>query len=256
MNFNAIKPTVLASIIFFSALANAAVIQGTAYDWTTFEPLQKVLIEVNTTPAQKVLSKDGNYVLEVPRGNYVIKAVFQSGNKSLAAREELAVNSDGEFIVDLFLGPEELIEDGIIIDPPGDETDFPVDEEPDYSFVYAIIAVVIAVALTAFYFNTRQKKREQQQLATKETEKKQHELQEEKHVQEKPSGRELELSPEAREVLKKIRESDGRLNQRDLRSQLPYSEAKTSLVVSELQASGLVKKIKLGRGNILIINDK
>jgi uncharacterized membrane protein len=35
---------------------------------------------------------------------------------------------------------------------------------------------------------------------------------------------------------------------------LPYSEAKVSLIVSDLESRGIIKKIKKGRGNILIIN--
>lgn len=44
---------------------------------------------------------------------------------------------------------------------------------------------------------------------------------------------------------------EGRILQKDLRKKLPYSEAKVSLMISELEAQGKIKRIKKGRGNIL-----
>ncbi|WP_445475603.1 helix-turn-helix transcriptional regulator [Methanococcoides methylutens] len=52
-----------------------------------------------------------------------------------------------------------------------------------------------------------------------------------------------------------IGSNGGRINQKDLRSKLSYSEAKVSLIVSDLENRGLVEKFKKGRGNIIIIPD-
>jgi len=46
---------------------------------------------------------------------------------------------------------------------------------------------------------------------------------------------------------------EGRITQTELRTRLPYSEAKVSLLVADLEDRGLIKKIKKGRGNILIL---
>jgi uncharacterized membrane protein len=52
------------------------------------------------------------------------------------------------------------------------------------------------------------------------------------------------------EIIKK----EKRITQKDIRKQLPDSEAKISLVISEFEAQGIIKKIKKGRGNIIIYN--
>ena len=62
------------------------------------------------------------------------------------------------------------------------------------------------------------------------------------------------LPQDCREVLAIMEKNGGRITQLDLRKALPYSEAKVSLIVSDLESRGIVKKIKKGRGNVLIIN--
>ncbi|MHC1603812.1 MAG: hypothetical protein ACXQTK_03790, partial [Candidatus Syntropharchaeales archaeon] len=44
-------------------------IGGVAYDYLTLEPLPDTIIEINTTPPQTYVSKDGNYRLNVPEGS-------------------------------------------------------------------------------------------------------------------------------------------------------------------------------------------
>lgn len=69
-----------------------------------------------------------------------------------------------------------------------------------------------------------------------------------------PSAQDLLLPQDCREVLAIMEKNGGRITQLDLRKALPYSEAKVSLIVSDLENRGLVKKIKKGRGNVLILN--
>jgi uncharacterized membrane protein len=69
-----------------------------------------------------------------------------------------------------------------------------------------------------------------------------------------PTVQNLLLPEDCRQVLSIIEKNDGRITQLDLRKMLPYSEAKVSLIVSDLESRGLVKKIKKGRGNVLILN--
>jgi uncharacterized membrane protein len=68
------------------------------------------------------------------------------------------------------------------------------------------------------------------------------------------SAQDMLLPQDCREVLAIMEKNGGRITQLDLRKALPYSEAKVSLIVSDLESRGLVKKIKKGRGNVLIMN--
>jgi uncharacterized membrane protein len=64
------------------------------------------------------------------------------------------------------------------------------------------------------------------------------------------------LSMDLREILDVIRGHRGRITQKDLRSRLEYSEVKVSLLLSELEKRGLIKKFKNGRENIVILIDE
>ena len=57
-------------------------------------------------------------------------------------------------------------------------------------------------------------------------------------------------------VIEIIRKEGGRTTQKDIRKMIPLSEAKISLMISELEAKGVVQKIKKGRGNIIVLKDK
>ena len=43
----------------------------------------------------------------------------------------------------------------------------------------------------------------------------------------------------------------GRTTQKEICKELPYSEAKISLMITELEQKQMVKRIKKGRGNII-----
>ena len=50
-----------------------------------------------------------------------------------------------------------------------------------------------------------------------------------------------------------IKEEGGRTTQKEIRKEIPLSEAKISLMIAELEHKGVIEKIKKGRGNILIL---
>jgi uncharacterized membrane protein len=70
----------------------------------------------------------------------------------------------------------------------------------------------------------------------------------EQEKQEAPAP--IDEGPES-EILDMIR-NNRRLTQKDIRRKIPYSEAKISLVLSDLEAQGIIRKIRKGRGNIIV----
>ena len=70
------------------------------------------------------------------------------------------------------------------------------------------------------------------------------------------SQKKLPLSSDFCEVLDIIRGHKGRITQKDLRSKLDYSEVKVSLLLSELEKRGLIRKFKNGRENIVVLVDE
>ncbi len=55
------------------------------------------------------------------------------------------------------------------------------------------------------------------------------------------------------EVLAFVMSEDGQTTQKEIRKRFPLSEAKISLMISELEAEGHIEKIKKGRGNIILL---
>jgi uncharacterized membrane protein len=70
------------------------------------------------------------------------------------------------------------------------------------------------------------------------------------------SKKKLLLSADLQEVVGLIRGNGGRITQKDLRSRLKYSEVKVSLLLSELEKRDLIKKLKRGRENIVVLKDE
>lgn len=68
-------------------------------------------------------------------------------------------------------------------------------------------------------------------------------------VRYEPQGKELD--EEAEKVLKAIEGFEVRVSQKELRQALNYSDAKLSLILTELEHTGKIKKFKRGRGNII-----
>ncbi len=58
------------------------------------------------------------------------------------------------------------------------------------------------------------------------------------------------------QLTKIIKQEGGRTTQKDIRKQIPLSEAKISLMITELEHKGVIEKIKKGRGNIIILKKK
>ena len=60
-----------------------------------------------------------------------------------------------------------------------------------------------------------------------------------------------ELDADAKSVLKALDSFEGRTTQKELKETLKFSDAKLSLILTELEQIGKVKKFKRGRANIV-----
>ena len=69
------------------------------------------------------------------------------------------------------------------------------------------------------------------------------------------ASRKPAIDEHARKALE-IMEKEKRINQKELRKLLDLSESKVSMLVSELEAIGAVRKIRKGRANIIVFRKK
>src|SRR3989338_6633392 len=223
-------------LTFLSLTVQAATIQGSIYN-SQLSLEQDVLIQISTTPEQKFLSKDGHYQFSAPLGEYTLTA--RKGATTVT--EEVLIQSEGVFIYDLFLIPD-LVDEEEIWNSTDEDYSIP-QETSSFPWSYVLLGIIILAGFGRLMYMRKKygalklfrKKIEQESKKTIE----QHKIE----LAKDPSYLEKAL-----EIIKK---NDGRINQKDLRREMAYlSEAKISLIVTELEHKGVVERIKKGRGNV------
>lgn len=100
----------VAAVVFLAvpvlADNNTATISGGVYSWDTFEPLENVVVEVNSTPSQSMVAKYGVYSFNLEPGNYLITATYyQNSTLVNSAEKSIEVKGEGNYNVDLLLLP-------------------------------------------------------------------------------------------------------------------------------------------------------
>ena len=204
-------------------VAYAATIQGTIYDLE----LNKVnsIVTIDSIPPQRQVASDGKYSFEVQKGTYLLVVKSIKANITLAY-EDLIVETDGTYNVDIILLPEDELEELDLedIDIPDAE-----DLESPKNFGSPFGKLILVISLILLFFIVKS-------LVNK--------------YRNKPAEIEKE---DINNVLDIIKKEGGRINQKDLRKHFALSEAKMSRLTSELESKGKVQKIKKGRSNILVL---
>jgi uncharacterized membrane protein len=215
-------------VLFVSLLnqAHAARIYGSIYD-LSLDKVHNSVVEINTTPRQRFVAVNGTYDFEVSSGRYRLNAVYQERTVQMYGEENITVTENGEYIIDLFLYPnfdEDLYNDlDIQIEPPYS------DSKPTYFWLLVPLAALMFLFLILIIrINTG--------LIRKE-------------IQTEIKDMENDLT----KVINVLKKHSGRASQKEIRKNLPMSEAKISLLIAELESLGKIKKIKKGRGNIIIL---
>lgn len=216
-----------------------ASIHGTVYDLYLDKQLNAI-VSVNSTPKQIQVAKEGRYSFDLPLGDYEIKAKYLVDNEVQSfATEEISIKTQGDYVLDLILFPSFEAEEEL-----WSETE-EVSIEDEYfkkeigyfeiaMFVLAIAGLGLAVFLIIKYKKVLKKVTEEVKKTSEEIKK-------------------TKVTDEAGKVIEFIEKQGGRTTQKEIRKQFPSSEAKISLIISELEEKGVVKKIKKGRGNIIIL---
>ena len=231
---------VILLILFIFSGVYSATITGEVVEWYTFDKLDNVIVEIDTVPLQRDITTNGEYSFEVGFGEYVISAEYYNGDELVYSDlQEIVVTQEGNFVVDLLMFPSlDSIEDeleaidfnGIEVIPEESE----LTENEDYSDIVGIGIVVFAVVFGIIVL-----------FVLLKSDVLSHTKKEEK---------EEDLDEYAEEVLALLRRRGNRLTQKEIRDEIQgIGEAKISLIITELEAAGKVKKIKKGRGNIIVL---
>jgi len=235
-----------------AASVHAATVHGTIYD-LDLNPVKNTIVEINTMPNQRMVARDGSYTFSVPKGDYRIKATHdQPDGTLLLAAETLNVKNEGDYVLDLFLFPDLEEEDEILQDIDTDIGDEAIEGKKSGAswilsgVIIAIFIIVVIIFFKLLPFMKRWPGKEAKD--SEETKEAKAKIGAEKERQEA-----VVAKGDLGDVVSILKKHGGRMTQRDLRKELPLSEAKVSLLVAELEHQGRIKKIKKGRGNILIL---
>ncbi len=205
-------------LILLLTPVGAAVIHGTVYSWETLKPLPKAIVVINTTPEQRMVTRNGSYRFVVPPGSYVIKAYYyKNGRLVLYDEENVTVERNGSYVIDLILFPPLNISEDI----PSIQISLGK-ERSGGSPIPLLVIPAIAAVITLLYVRRRRFKFE-------------------------------ELPEDLKTVVEAIREAGGRITQKELRKKLGYSEAKMSLILTDLERRGIIEKVRKGRGNVIFL---
>lgn len=216
---------ILLIFVLLSSSVFAAELSGTIYD-SNLNVASNVLITINTTPEQRFLAKEGTYAFDLSPGIYEIKANYYEANETLTSTEYVSVKDEGKFIFDLFLFPDL---DAAVLEPDLNlSLEEVIPEDPAPSTIWDVLyRLLIVVLLFGFFYI----------------------------VWKQVSKRTLDDLEDAlsEQVIAIIKRNGGRIAQKELRKELPQSEAKISLLITELVEKDRLEKIKKGRSNILIL---
>jgi len=112
----------------------ATTISGTTYEWYSLEPLQNVILDINTIPRQTVVADNGSFSFDITEpGSYLIKAqYFEDNLLKYEANEVISVQGEGNFRLDLILFPS-LENDDFLFDD-FNERIFPIQVRPRFTW--------------------------------------------------------------------------------------------------------------------------
>jgi uncharacterized membrane protein len=245
--------------VLLCELASAATLHGKVYDLELNE-LNNVVIEVNSVPQQRYVSKDGAYSFVLNPGEYEITATYTPDElQKYTTADNVSIEEEGEYVYDLFLLPDlEMDEEGLASEPDIVDIDSVVEEDSPSTTI--LIVAMAAIVLLLIYLLAGRRKKKQRKEEVEEAEKAEEEAEElvegtKAQPKKRKAGKEhIETEDDSLDKLVDIiRKEGGRTTQKEIRKQIPLSEAKISLMITELEHKGIVEKVKKGRGNIIIL---
>ena len=266
-----------------------ATIHGATYAGDTLEPLTDTVININSNPPQSIVAKNGTYSFELAPGDYVITARSYRNNTLIYSKETtLKITDNGIYVLDLLLYPTSENQEEIAARINNlDSMGFTEQTGANSSNIkYLPVAFMLFLLLGGGYKFTRTHKKTRKNnlregniimpgILDKVFRRSSgfgagpdfRTVGEYTSIDSavEPAGnpvidietqKKLPLSAELLEILDIIRGHKGRITQKDLRSRLEHSEVKVSLLLSELEKRGEIKKFKNGRENIVVLLDE
>jgi uncharacterized membrane protein len=246
---------VLVLMVLLSSQAFAATIEGTVFDFSLSQA-KNARVVISTEPQQQIIAQDATYSFEVGSGRYTLIAQQIVGGKVIAQTEEnITVSGEGLFKLDLILFPYFGDEEDVM------DTSYTLDGAVssgsgfgEYVGLIFLVVGLIVLAYVAFKKDEKSVVQELREQVVDVTAEKKEDVVEKKEDSKSVEKKIAEEMPaDLQKMVDYLKTHEGRVTQKDMRKEFPQSEAKVSLMIADLEQRGLVKKIKKGRGNIIVL---
>lgn len=205
-----------------------AQVHGDLYD-LYLNPIDHAVITIDTTPIQRFIIINHSYSISLPNGTYRLHAQSMNGKITTGtAQESITIDHEGNYTIDFIIAPE--IDQGLELN----DTDFDLPSTESAQSGSPWPLAIAGLALLGVFLFARKHKRPTA-------------------PENRPAIVQAAIEPsDIDKALDIIKKEGGRMTQKDLRNHFPLSEAKVSLMISEMEHKGLIQKFKVGRGNVLV----
>ena len=223
-----------------SFLTSAQTLSGTLYD-SNLNQVSTALVQIST-PKQINVVTNGTYHFDVSSGTYEIQVAALINGKNLTYTDNITVESS-DVTYDIILIENQLHDSELNeLSQSLSENDLLSYQKPTenntYDYLPFALLLIIAIATVITIF-TLKKKQKPTITPIKPT-----------AIHSEPLI--LEKSDEYKqEILNLLDKQGGAASQKELRNQLPWSEARVSIELSELEKQGKIKRVKTGRANLI-----
>ena len=260
----------LLAVLLLSGLTYSSRVSGMVWDAVKMGPGEGMAVEINTTPVQReITGPDGSYLFELGPGTYylVVKKISQKHELEQVASQGIVISKEGNYTLDLL-----AFYSDISVPDFGNDSEFEIPsipdqgkatpKKPDDLFLIILAAAFLALTLligTHYLFGKKKggpepKPEPKESQLAKEKPRQEEPVKEENFATPIPQRKE-KLPSDLKQIIQIMKRNEGRMTQRDLRKEIPLSEAKVSLMITDLENRGWIKRIKQGRGNILILKE-
>lgn len=229
--------------VFLMQISYAAIIHGNVYD-LYLDKQNNAVVSINSVPEQTYVVKNGTYSIELQPGEYVLKADYsEMGELKSSAEENITIAEEGDYVIDLILFPNFGEEEDILNEINLDVADGVIEKTFWDKLIFGgfiavlIKAIAVFVSLVIIIIFA---------LKINKTLKKEVDGIEEKEERNTEKN-------EIEKIMDYIKSQGGRVTQKELRKHFMSSQARMSLILTELEHNGIIEKIKKGRGNVIIL---
>jgi uncharacterized membrane protein len=243
--------TWLAVFVLLMPFVLGATIHGKVFDYN-FALANNSVIRINTVPEQVVVAVDGSYLFNIPIGEYILSAELKDelGRITYSLEDNISVLDDRDYVRDLIMFPNNNLSELDIennVTTPSLPDNVKVGSQKSILLLTGLVLIIIFAWIYCTAFKKCKWKAKLFPGKAKDKEISASEAKASEPVEEP----EDELAGVA-DFIKKNK----RVTQKDIRKQFPMSEAKISLMLTDLESQGKIRKIKKGRGNVVVWEEK